>query len=218
VNGESSTRAQEEGAQPNPLSWFDDLVSECPEAGKYRANLDHNVAQLFDIAKDEERKRIEAEKALQAVREEAASFMQDRARRFLIELVNANWDKGAAYNSAVISIGFVGLFAGWSQVADQMTNPVNRLVAIASIVSLAAFVAFEVYKMVIGHRLTMNLINHASRDRSAFDDEASRFIEIMSAANQGFHTYWKISVAVSLFFGLGAASIIVWSMFERFFI
>ncbi|MEO3434785.1 hypothetical protein [Inquilinus sp. CAU 1745] len=70
-------------------------------------------------------------------------------RDIIIELQSAAFDRAAAYTNLITLGGYAGAFTLWSYTRDQLAPTATILVALLLGISLATFVFFEVYKMVL---------------------------------------------------------------------
>lgn len=57
-------------------------------------------------------------------------------------------DRAAAYTNLILIGGYAGIFTVWSNSKNTLPEKANLLVAIAVLLSLTAFIGFEIYKMI----------------------------------------------------------------------
>jgi hypothetical protein len=86
---------------------------------------------------------------------ERLEAQRDEVERILLERTAHTFEKGAAYSNLIILGGYAGVFSIWSSTKEQLTPSANIAVALSLGVSLAAFILFEVYKMVQSGRAFM---------------------------------------------------------------
>jgi hypothetical protein len=81
------------------------------------------------------------------VRADLASIDVEKAQDFHIKLVSTLVDKGAAYTNLVILAGYASFFALMPLVKDLLSPGSRRWAGLLMLLSLAAFVGFEIWKM-----------------------------------------------------------------------
>lgn len=96
----------------------------------------------------------------------------------------SNDDRHQVYTTVVIGGAFVGMFTAWESTRAQLSDISNVLVALSVLISLAAFVLFEVLKV---WRVTNSL----------------------PLDTRGFQRYWRITFGVTVIFGLAATVIMI---------
>lgn len=198
-----------ETAQRDPWVWFEELVRDNPSAESYRAVFNMHRA---DVAGMYQALQAETKRA-----DDAEAFMPEKLKRFLVESMTQAWDKAATYTTAVLSIGYVGLFATWSQTASSISAPHSRVVAIFALLSLASFILFEIFKMGFGHVLLLRTIKTAQAEGANFDPELSVYLQRTSSGQKWFYCAWFASMGVSVVFGLAGASVLVYAHLEKLF-
>lgn len=86
---------------------------------------------------------------------------QERAARLtidlLVEMTTVLFDKAAAYTSLVMLGGYAGIFSIWAFVNEGIDPRARLWVALLLMVSIVAFVAYEVYKMIFSAIQTYSL-------------------------------------------------------------
>ena len=149
-----------------------------------------------------------------------------RAAREIVEaqirLFGSLYDKSSTYTNLVMAAGYAGVFALWSLVREHLLRTEALMVAALLLVSLSAFVFFEIYK-IFGVSLAMrrraqafdDSIDELSRDVDAFVKKIER-IETENAHHElRTGRIWPWSWGVSVVCGLAAVAILLGSIFER---
>lgn len=197
---------QNENANVDLLAWFDELVKEYPGAESYRSNV-------------EEVRRVvrEAFEATEAEVQRARNFMQDKLKRYLIELITTAFDKGSTYTTAILSIGYVGLFTAWSQTSASIPAALSRVVVITALLSLSIFILFEVFKMVYANVLTMRTLAVVKAQGENFDPELQQYLNGTSKHQAIFYSVWIGTILLALTFGIISSGVLIYAHIERLF-
>jgi hypothetical protein len=147
------------------FEWFSELVARYPDAETFRNealaiynyadSIEEQCNQLMD---DNDRlvtrcRELEEMLSRDAQVERIVSLERQLSGRnskqeFFLQYVVQLFDKASAYSNLIISAGFVGLFATWNLMRDNLTNAENRIVAACALFSLMIFAGWEVAKMV----------------------------------------------------------------------
>ena len=72
-----------------------------------------------------------------------------KAREAQADLMTRAFDRAAAYTNVIILAGYAGGFTVWGYTREHLTPRTTALVAILLLISVATFVFFETYKMVV---------------------------------------------------------------------
>ena len=129
------------------------------------------------------------------------------------KLVTVTYDKAAAYTTIIIFGGYAGFFALWQLTKDFLSKPQALWAALLILVSLIAFVLFEVVKMILVTRATLSKVKVLNTPEVRSDPQrllsALRDLEaIQSSRTGGFIVLWSITVAVCVIGALGGAGIL----------
>ena len=158
--------------------------------------LPSNLAELIQAAAKEEQARVARE---------IAEAQQ--------KLLTMSYDKAASYTTVIIFGGYAGFFAIWQLTKDYLSKPQALWSALLILISLLAFVLFEVSKMIIVTRRVYSKAK-ALRDPSLRTNPhllLKSLNELESAQHSGlglFLVFWAISVAISVSGALGGATIL----------
>jgi hypothetical protein len=129
------------------------------------------------------------------------------------KLVTVSYDKAAAYTTVIIFGGYAGVFGLWQLTKEYLSKSQALWAALLLLVSLLAFVLFEVGKMV----LTTRTVFAKMRVLSSPENKASpaRFLKALedlertqSAALFPFMIAWAISVSIAVACALGAVGVL----------
>lgn len=133
------------------------------------------------------------------------------------ELVVESFDKGKAYNNAIILTGFGGVFALLAVTKDHM--PASWLFAAAGLTSLSLF-CFVLYLVLIMFQFsltqlqtTKQMLLQIKNIQSAHDGDISG-MEAQLTAHEGRVWVWLIAWALSVFPGFAAGGIMMWFYFR----
>ena len=149
--------------------------------------------------------------------QEAAKQEHARVAREIAEaqqkLLTMSYDKAASYTTVIIFGGYAGFFAIWQLTKDYLTKPQALWSALLILVSLLAFVLFEVSKMIIVTRRVYSkakaLRNPILRTSPQLLLNALNELEVAQHGGLGlFLVFWAISVAISVGGALGGAGIL----------
>lgn len=201
-------------------SWFNDLTQSHPEAEIYRPSLDRIRSAGMEVISSFEREAIEARQEAMAAKEaeqRSGSLLQERFRMFLVEMTTSAFDKQATYTTAILSIGYVGLFTAWNLTAPLIATTASRLVLVTALLSLVVFIIFEVFKMVYGHYFLMRTLKAVGAQGADFDVERQKYLDALSKAQPWFYTTWALALSLTLALGLASASILVYAHIEKAF-
>jgi len=211
-----SDPAPEEAAGPKQTdvwAWFDELTVAIPDAERYRPQFQNLRDTATDVLMSLDQKRADAED--RATR--ADSLMKERFRQFLVEQTTTAFDKQSTYTTAILSVGYVGLFTTWNLTAASIPQASSRFVVVTALASLLVFILFEVFKMVWGQLLALRTLRVIKAQGAAFDIENQQYLDRLNRSQPWFYGVWIISVIASLGFGLASASVLIYSHLEKLF-
>ena len=193
--------------------WFDELVKAYPGAELYRPNLDRIRTTGIEVISSFENDAIEAREQ----QRNSEALLQQRYRAFLVEMTTAAFDKQATYTTAVLSIGYVGLFTAWNLTAPLISTAASRLVLVTALISLLIFILFEVFKMAYGHFFLMRTLKVVRAQGTALDIENRKYLDAEQKAQPWFYATWLVTLLLTLAFGLASACILIYAHIERAF-
>jgi hypothetical protein len=150
----------------------------------------------------------------------AAKREQERAAAELaeaqIKVTTASFDKAAAYTNLMLLGGYAGFFGLWQLTKDFLTKPQALWAALLVLASLAAFVLFEVVKMVLVHRRVIaQLVVLRSPAARASPESLMHSLNELEAAqdmnSKPFLLFWATTVAFTVGTGLAGASVLAYA-------
>lgn len=110
------------------------------------------------------------------------------------------FERSASYNNVILVAGYAGAFTIWSFTRPQLTDKANIAVALSLLVSLSAFIVFEVVKMAMTGRLIkkklkvfQSAITIEGRMKALKDIEESN-ASVLAA----FHGYWAVTMFITV--------------------
>lgn len=124
------------------------------------------------------------------------------------------YDKAATYTTIVIFGGYAGFFGIWQLTRDYLTKEQALWSAILILLSLLAFVLFEVIKLIV---VSVGIIKQAAvlRDPTLKSDP-ERLLRALDEMQKSqtrvlwpVLVFWAVTVAVSLGGAIGGASVLV---------
>lgn len=198
---------------PDPWKWFDELVKEYPGAESYRPNFDKIRTDVPEIIQSLKQELAQAEDR----ERRAEGRLQERFRQYMVEITTSAFDKQSTYTTAILSVGYVGLFAAWNLTAQSLPPMFSRFVVVTALSSLVVFIIFEVFKMIHGQVLVMRTLNLAKAQGDSFDVELAKYLAAQAKAQPWFYVTWGVSVFLSLALGLMSAGAIIYAHLEKLF-
>jgi len=191
---------------PDPWKWFDELVKEYPGAESYRPSFDEIRTRVPEIIQSLERKAADADGRL-----------QERFRQYMVEITTSAFDKQSTYTTAILSVGYVGLFAAWNITAQSLPPMLSRFVVVTALSSLVVFILFEVFKMIHGQLFVMRTLKLAKTQGDSFNVEVAKYLAAQEKGQPWFYVTWGVSVFLSLALGLMSAGAIIYAHLEKLF-
>jgi len=149
--------------------------------------------------------------AEQAQRQEAEKLAAAQ-----LKLLTTSYDKAASYTTVVIFGGYAGLFALWQLTKEHLSREQVLWSGLLLVVSLVAFVFFEVTKMVLVSRQVF-------RKARALENPENRrnlhkLVAILDGMEQSYvenlkplFAFWAITVGIAVSGAVGGAGILVYS-------
>lgn len=129
------------------------------------------------------------------------------------KLLTTSYDKAAAYTTVIIFGGYAGFFTLWQLSKEHLSKEQALWSALLILISMLAFVLFEVIKMIL---VTRSVIRQARtlRDPAVRRDPVTllKALEGMEQAHSSglgpFLVVWAITVAVALGGALAGAAVL----------
>ena len=168
-----------------------------------RGSGEFNISFQYSIAKDAEKTAIEN-----------AAAEAERVRNTLIDIQTKVFDRAAAYTSLILFGGYAGAFAIWNFTRDHLTEWAEIWAALLLIISLATFISFEVFKMIILSRRTFK--QRALLTKSLPPDLFFKELQELDHHNDIKMTklvipIWIGSLSIAVSTALGAVGIFLWN-------
>jgi hypothetical protein len=128
-------------------------------------------------------------------------------------LVMVSYDKAATYTAVIIFGGYAGMFALWQLTKEYLSKSQALWAALLVLVSLVAFVLFEVGKMVLVARLTFSKVRVLnSHEVKSNPQSFLRMLEdierTQSAVLFPFMVAWAVAVSICVLGALSAVGIL----------
>ena len=166
-----------------------------------------NAAGLFNVLDRWERDRAADEVAVEVRRTQI-----EQAQEVQFKLIALMLEKGAAYTNLVILAGYAAFFALMPLVKDLMTAGDRRAAVLCMLVSVTAFVGFEVYKMIF---LQLGMVGRLDEYNKSmllpgFDliDASTQLQKDLTRRQVVNIRVWKVCISVGVLSGLAALLIL----------
>lgn len=138
----------------------------------------------------------------------------ERVRKAQLDIACKTFDRAAAYTNLIMFGGYAGAFAVWNFTRERLLGQAEIWVALLLTISLAAFVFFEVFKMVISSKIMFKQRNLLTK---AMPPE--EFLSKLQALGQEDDTrtakfvipLWVLSLSVAVSTAIGAVGICLWN-------
>jgi hypothetical protein len=129
------------------------------------------------------------------------------------KLITVSYDKAASYTTVIIFGGYAGFFAIWQLSKEYLSRGQSLWSALLILISLLAFVLFEVLKMVLVSRSIFSRM--ATLRRPEVQSDPARLLQALRELDQtqheslrGFMIAWATTVAIALGGALVGAGIL----------
>lgn len=156
--------------------------------------------------------RWERDRAAEEVAEEVRRMQVEEAQDVHFKLIALMLDKGAAYTNLVVLAGYAAFFALMPLVKDLITPHERRAAVLCMLVSVAAFVGFEVYKMIF---LQLGFIGRLADYNKAAAQPSFDFVDANTQLQKDLNRrsvvnmwIWKFCITVGVLSGLAALLIL----------
>ena len=153
---------------------------------------------------------------LQAFAKQQQEQMAEKLAEAQQKLVTIAYDKAATYTTVIIFGGYAGFFALWQLTKDFLSKPQALWSALLILISLLSFILFEVVKMILVTKTTLNRIAVLKSPEIKSDPnkllQALRDLEtVQSSRTGGFIVLWSVVVAICTVGALGGAGILIYA-------
>lgn len=128
-------------------------------------------------------------------------------------LLTVSYDKAAAYTTVIVFGGYAGIFGIWQLAKEYLSKDQTLWAALLVLMSLAAFVLFEVVKMVLVTRQVTSKLAvlrnpSIARDPQLLLQALTEAEKAQQASLRGLLVYWTITTTVAVIGAIGGASIL----------
>lgn len=133
-----------------------------------------------------------------------------------LKVVTATFDKAAAYSNLMLLGGYAGFFGLWQLTKDYLSKSQALWSALLVLSSLAAFVIFEVVKMVVTHKGVMAqaavLRSEAGRKNpQVLIENLNRLSAVQDRSSKRFMVFWAITVGFTVLTGFLGAGVLAYA-------
>ena len=135
-------------------------------------------------------------------------------RDLIIDMHSKAYDRATAYTNLIMLGGYAGGFAIWNFTRDHLTAKASIWVAIFLLLSLTAFILFEIYKMVLNTKHTTNIANMLRQQKPIADQMADIEEYEKKISSDSLLVFMRVWVAVLAFCvstALIAGTILIWN-------
>ncbi len=139
-----------------------------------------------------------------------------------IRLYGALFDKASAYSNLILAVGYASVFAVWSALRDHLRPGDVRAAGVLLLVSVGAFVSFEIYKVFLISLATRRRAKALDAPVEQLSKDTDEFIAKLQAMEvEHAHSdakagkFWPISWAVSVGAGSASLALLMWAGMMR---
>lgn len=136
--------------------------------------------------------------------EEEMKILNDK-RDWLLKATSTLYDKASSYTNLIMAAGYAAYFAMWSNTAPLISHCLARVSAALMLVSLLAFIFWEVAKMILIALNNKNLSKVALAPLNEFDT----LLQTHQIKEQKLMTRLAIAWPVMLFIAIPTALIAI---------
>lgn len=132
-------------------------------------------------------------------------------------LIAQSYDKAATYTTIIVFGGYAGAFALWQMTKEFLTKGQVYWIALLLLISLSAFVLFEVGKMAL---MTRTIMSKAKLlQEPGLQQDPVRFLAALkaldlsyAALHRPFMIGWAIALVISVGAGVAAISVLAYAL------
>ena len=135
-------------------------------------------------------------------------------RDLAIDIHSKAYDRAAAYTNLIMLGGYAGGFAIWNFTRDHLTAKTSAWVAIFLLLSITAFILFEIYKMVFNTRHSMMVGKLLRQEKPIVEQLADVAEHDKIMASHGLMVMmrvWVVALTFSVATALIAVAILIWN-------
>lgn len=132
------------------------------------------------------------------------------------KVITVSYDKAAAYTTVIVFGGYAGIFGIWQLTKEYLSKQQALWAALLILISLTAFVLFEVYKMIRVSSLTIAKAQALSSKSLRTDPQ--RFLEALTdleatqhAKMRPYVAIWVVSVSIAVVGAFGGAGVLAYA-------
>ncbi|WP_411904169.1 hypothetical protein [Methylorubrum thiocyanatum] len=152
-------------------------------------------------------------KAVAELQRQAQEQADEKEVKARTELLTKAFDRSTAYSNVILVAGYAGIFTIWSFTKSQLPDRAMIAIALSLLISLAAFVVFEIVKMLLTTRAVVAPLRVFRGPATAAEKmEAVKQIDSASAKIMAaFWYYWAATMIVSVLGALIALSLLTYN-------
>lgn len=128
------------------------------------------------------------------------------------------FSKNQAYTNVIMSVGYAGYFVLWSSINSRIPDAFMRVSVFAMILSLGAFIFFEIYKMTIlaiqGRQFIKMLEYNEGDEMSALARYEVAHARLVMKANRPWPFVLVFTAVMAVFSALVFAYVVVAGQFQ----
>ncbi|MBA3598771.1 MAG: hypothetical protein H0W40_15535 [Methylibium sp.] len=133
-----------------------------------------------------------------------------------LEVVTATFDRATAYSNLIILGGYAGYFGLWQLTKDHLTKQQALWSALLFLASLAAFVIFEVTKMVVIQKGVMSQAAvlrspEARKNPQALLKKLEALGQVQVRSSNRFMRFWVVTMVLTVPTALAGVGVLGWA-------
>jgi hypothetical protein len=151
---------------------------------------------------------------LQVSEEESERRQVEHAVNTMLTIVSDSYEKMTAYTNLLMVAGYAGFFALWQMSKDFLTKTETLSAALLTLISLAIFVFFEIYRALEQMRLLRRYSNAFMDDKitmsaaslqATMDDYKAK----AKGTSSRLSTTWLVVFVLTTLFGLAGTAVLL---------
>ncbi|HEX6141294.1 MAG TPA: hypothetical protein VFZ01_01140 [Geminicoccaceae bacterium] len=120
-------------------------------------------------------------------------------------------DRSSAYTQAVMLVGYAGFLGFWAFMSDKMNEYMSVLAGMSMAISLAIFVLYTVWHIVVGHRMLLmrgDALLRAGKDPGRYMETKQEYEEKIKDFHIQTFSHWNLALWLSIVPAVAAAMLL----------
>lgn len=138
---------------------------------------------------------------------------QEAVKKYMLEVSSKVFERAVAYTNVIMVAGYAALFAIWAYTKDSLPKKAVICIATMILISLCAFIMFEVFKMITSSRQFF-----ANRKIALSDLATDKFFENLKTVQKNEAKYlfwlmpiWYVTLVIAIVPAFGAAGLLLYN-------